>query len=242
MAFSYYLDQLEISTIRLIIMLIVPAIIPHTKEQLEEEVKKVSKFAHLIQIDISDGIFTPFKTWPYNGRDVDFFEKLKTQEVGWPKWEDVEYEIHLMVKSPENILFDWINSGASAIIAHIEATEDFQKVIDVCREHSVAVGIAIKPSTDIARIENFVSQVDFIQCMGSDELGKHGVGLEDKAVMQIKSLQKIYPERIIAIDIGVSEFTEEILISAGADKLVSGSAILEASNPEEVFRQLQSLE
>ena len=70
---------------------VVPAIIPQTKEQLEEEIKKVSEFASLVQIDISDGIFTPVKSWPYNGRDTDFFEKLKKQEVGWPKWEDVEY-------------------------------------------------------------------------------------------------------------------------------------------------------
>jgi len=220
---------------------VTPAIIPHTKEQLEAEVKKVSKFAHLVQIDISDGIFTPFKTWPYNGRDADFFEKLKTQEVGWPKWEDVEYEIHLMVKNPEEMLADWIKTGVSAVVVHIEATDNFQKVIDICRENNVSVGVAIKPSTDIARLEPFISQVDFIQVMGSDILGKHGVELDPKAVEMIRTLRKMYPESIIAIDIGVNLDTKDELISAGANKLISGGFILDSDNPEEIFRELLSL-
>ena len=211
-------------------MLVVPAIIPQTKEQLETEIKKVSSFAKLVQIDISDGLFTSVKTWPYNDQD----------EVFLPKWQNIQFEIHLMVQSPEEIVLDWINAGASAIVAHIEA-ENFQKVIDICREHNVSVGIAIKPSTNMSRLKPFVSQVHFIQVMGNDSLGKHGVPLDQKAVDQIKALQKLYPERIIAIDIGVTEDTEGLLVSAGADKLVSGGAILNAENPEEVFKSLESM-
>ena len=218
---------------------VVPAIIPQTREQLEEEIKRLSKFANLLQIDISDGIFTPTKTWPYNAHDIQFFNDLKTQEIGWPQWQDVEFEIHLMVKFPENVVLDWINTGASTIIAHIEATENFQKVIDICRMHSVSVGIAIKPGTDIERLAPFAWQVDFIQVMGSDLLGKHNVPLDPKAIDKIRELHVLYPERIIGIDIGVMEDTAEILVKAGATKLISGGAILEAGNPEEVYKKLQ---
>ena len=215
-------------------MIVVPAIIPYTKKQLEDEINKVAGFARLVQIDISDGIFTPTKTWPYNGKDRDFFESLKKEEVGrsdslgtensgrtskslqtrtsWPQWQDLEFEIHLMVKSPENIVLDWINTSPSTIVAHIEATDNFQKVIDICRMRGVKIGLAIKPSTDISCIKPFVSGVDFIQVMGNDLLGKHGVPLDPKAIDVVKSLQKLYPERIIAIDIGVTEETEAVLI------------------------------
>lgn len=222
-------------------MQVVPAIIPQTKEQLEEEINKVAKFANLIQVDISDGIFTGTKSWPYNGRDTDFFDSLTKETVGWPMWEKLDIEVNLMVKSPENVLSDWIRTGVSAVVAHIEATDNFQKVIDICREHTVAVGVAIKPSTDIARLEPVVSQVDFIQVMGNDLLGKHGVELDPKSVEQIKKLHTLYPERIIAIDIGVSEDTAQTLVSAGANKLISGSAILDSENPEEVFKYFESL-
>ena len=217
---------------------VVPAIIPHTKEQLEDEIQKVAKFAKLIQVDITDGIFVPTKTWPYNDTDLDFFDKLKNEEVGWPRWEDVDVEVHLMIKNPEGTVLDWIKTGASTIVAHVEATDNFQEVIDLCREKLISVGVAIKPSTDISGLEPFVSQVDFIQCMGNDLLGKHGVSLDPKAILQIKELHKLYPERIIAIDIGVNEETVEELISAGVSKFISGGIILEASNPEEEYDRL----
>jgi 3-keto-L-gulonate-6-phosphate decarboxylase len=69
-------------------------------------------------------------------------------------------------------------------------------------------------------------------------LGKHGVELDFKAVEQIKKLRKLYPESIIAIDIGVSLNTKDELISAGVTKFISGGMILESDNPEEVFREL----
>lgn len=219
---------------------VVPAIIPNTKEYLEADIKKVAGFADFVQIDISDGIFTPFKTWPYNEKDTDFFEQLKKQETGWPRWEDLDYEIHLMVKNPEDVVQDWIDTGAVSIVAHIETTDNFQKVIDICKANDVLVGIAIKPGTDISRIERFVDSVNFIQVMGSGMLGKHGVELENGVVERIKTLHTLYPERIIAIDIGVNLDTKEMLLEAGATKLISGGAILNADNPEEVYNELSA--
>jgi len=221
---------------------VLPAIIPQTKEQLENEIKLVAGFARLIQVDISDGIFTPIKTWPYNGKDTDFFEKLKSEEIGWPMWEKLDVEVHLMVQNPENILSDWLRTGVASVVAQIEATDNFQKIIDECRESSVSVGIAIKPKTDISRIENFVPQVDFIQVMGNDDLGKHAVELDLKAVEKVKRLHALYPERIIGIDIGVNEETAQELVDAGSTRLISGSAILNAENPEDVYKYFESLQ
>jgi pentose-5-phosphate-3-epimerase len=96
----------------------------------------------------------------------------------------------------------------------------------------------MKPVTEIKEIEKFIPQVDFVQIMGSDSLGKHGISLEEKAVEKIKMLRASYPESIIGIDIGVNTDTSEILISAGANKLIAGSAILDAVDSEAVFREL----
>ncbi len=220
---------------------VLPAIIPVNKIQLEEEMGKVSSFADFVQIDIADGTFAPVKTWPYNGRDTEYFEQLKTEMAGWPKWEDVNIELHMMVAHPENILEEWIATGISSVVAHIESTPDFQKDIDICISHDIPLGIAIKPSTDISKLENFVSQTDFIQVMGSDNIGRHGVDLENDAVEMIKQLRNKYPQSIIAIDIGVNEDTAENLVEAGANKLISGGAILNSEDPKGVFEFLSSL-
>lgn len=220
---------------------VIPAIIPFSKKQLEEEIDLVSGFAKVVQIDISDGKFTGVSTWPYNGKDESFFEELKSEDTGWPRWEKISIELHLMVENPEEVLEDWIHTGISAIIVHIEAVSDMEKIIEQCRTYEVALGLAIKPKTDIKLLEPYVGEIDFIQCMGSDSLGKHGVELEKKAVDMIKELHNLYPERIIGIDIGVNENTAEELVLAGATKLISGSAILHSESPGDVFNHLKSI-
>ncbi len=221
---------------------VVPAIIPHTKEQLESEIKVVAKFADLVQIDISDGVFIKIATWPYNGRDVDYFEKLVTEEEGWPYWENIDIELHLMIQNPEESILDWIKTGAKSIVVHIESTNNLEKIINVCKEHNVLIGIAIKTSTDLSTILPYIESADFLQVMGNDMLGHHGMELDPKAIENIKTLRKLYPERIIAIDIGVKEDTVETLVDAGANKLISGSTILDAPSPESVYRVLENLD
>ena len=167
---------------------VVPSIIPNSREELEDQIELVAPFAQMVQVDICDGIFARPKTWPYNGIDVGFFDELKREETGWPKWENVEIEIHLMVQNPETVCEDWIKTGVTSIVAHVEATKDFHKVIDICRNYNVAIWIAVKPSTDVNSLASFVPQVDGIQVMGSDRLGEHGVELEKTAVEKLKLL------------------------------------------------------
>ncbi len=217
---------------------VVPAVIPFNKSQLEEEISTVSAFADTVQVDISDGVFTRTKTWPYNGQDKEYFEKLKSEEVGWPKWEDVDVELHLMVEKPEEVLLDWVHTGISAVVCHIETISDFRKIKEICDKNEVSIGVAIKPGTDVERLEEVAGIANFIQVMGSNALGNHGVELDESAIEKIKILREKYPEKIIAIDIGVNMETKDILVEAGANKLISGSAILESQSPEEAYNEL----
>lgn len=222
-------------------MIVLPAIIPQNKEQLTDEIERAASFASLVQVDIADGVFAHATTWPYKDRDVDYFERLKAEEEGWPEWERVDIELHLMVQTPETVVADWARTGVKAIVGHIEATDNFQGFIDACRAAGVDVGMALKPSTKIDRIAPFVEHVDFIQVMGSDQIGRHGVTLEDHAVECIRQLRLHYPQAIIAIDIGVNEDTAELLADAGVNKFICGSALLDASNPREVYEYLSGM-
>ena len=215
-------------------MIVVPAIIPRNKIQLEEEIKKVSKFANVIQIDISDGIFTPFKTWPYNGNDLEYFDNLKSEIDGLPKWDDIDFEFHFMVHNPADVVSDYIHLAPSSIIVQIEALndsqDDFEKIYKLCKENEVSIGLAIKPKTDTEKLKQYIEKTDFVQVMGNDLLGKHGTELDEKAIEKIKEIKSLYPEKTIAIDIGVNLDTKDVLLEAGATKLISGGAILEAEN------------
>ena len=209
-------------------MKVVPSIIPYEREQTEKEVSLVCGFADRIQVDVCDGNFAGPTTWPWNGEHGD----LVLPEYKY-------FEIHMMANFPEEKIKDLIGFKPKMIIAQIEAEGNFQKFINVCKQNQIEIGISIMPKTDISVLESFVPQADYLQCMGSNQIGHHGVGLENSAVEKIKILKAIYPESVIGIDIGVNLENKDILQKAGADVLVVGSAILNAENPAEVYEQLK---
>lgn len=218
---------------------IVPAIIPKNFSDLSEEIKKVKDFVSLIQIDVCDGEFAPSKTWPYIG-DKGEFSKIINQEIGMPFWQDVDFEIHLMVNSPEDVVNDWVSSGASSVIFQIESTENYDEIIKVLRENQVAVGLSVKPKTSNDKISPLISKIDFLQIMGSNELGKHNVLIEEKAKEKIKFFRENYKDLQIAIDIGVNKENALELVSLGANKLISGSSVFEGNIKENIdfFNQI----
>lgn len=218
---------------------VTPAIITKNFKQLEEKVALVKDYCDFVQVDITDGKFTHNLTWPYTG-DNGEYAQLATEEVGLPFWEDVDYEFHLMIEKPEETVAEWIKIGASRIIVQIESTEKLQDIIDQCKAASVQIGIALKPSTDIELLTPFVEQIDCIQCMGNEELGRHGSPLDLEVLEKIKTLREKYPEMNIAIDIGVHRDTAGDLIDAGVDTLVAGSAIFDAQNIAEAIEDLRN--
>ncbi len=217
---------------------VVPAIITKNFKQLEEKVSLVKDYVDFVQVDITDGKFTFNLTWPYIG-DEGEYAALVSEERGLPFWEEVDYEFHLMVERPEETVADWIKMGASRIIVQIESTEKMQEIIDQCKLSLVEVGIALKPSTDSELLSPFIEQINCIQCMGNNELGRHGAPLDVEVLEKIKALREKYPEMNIAIDIGVHADTASSLVDAGVDTLVAGSAIFDEENIAEAIENLR---
>ncbi len=219
---------------------LVPAIIPENFNHLHDEVAKVKDCVTLVQVDICDGSFVKSKMWPYRN-DGGEFEGLLRQDMGLPFWEDVDYEFHLMVETPEKYVEDWITIGASSIIVHVETVTDMNMISTLCKASEVSLGLAIKPSTESILLAPYMEMIDFVQCMGGDNLGHHGETLDPSVYEKIKQLREMYPELIIAIDIGVNRETAPLLVKAGVNKLVSGGAVFESKNIIESVEYFQSL-
>jgi ribulose-phosphate 3-epimerase len=200
----------------------------------------VKDFVDCVQVDISDGLFTKFRTWPYIG-DTGEMEQLRIQEIGLPFWEDIDYEFHLMVTEPETVVGDWILAGASSIVVHLEAVNDMEAISKMCKASEVSLGLALKPSTDSALIKQYAEVIDCIQCMGSNDLGHHDAVLDESTFARIEKLRELYPNKDIAIDIGVTELTAPQFVDAGVTKLISGGAIFESGDRKEVIEYFRSL-
>lgn len=223
-------------------MHIVPAILPKDFSEIVTKLPLVKGVADAVQIDIADGKFAPNKTWPFVG-DRGEFDKLCEEKMGFPFWEDFDFEFDLMVAKPQELIADFVRMGASRIIVHLESIAP-DALSDLINEwqHSVALGLALKPKTPLERIETFLHEVDFVQCMGNDRIGFQGILLDEAAVLpKISMLRKRHPKLTIGVDIGVSIETAPRLIKAGANRLFAGSAIFGSANPAETLRRMEAL-
>lgn len=221
---------------------VVPAIIPKSFDDLEEYVARIKGLVSRVQIDVANGSYAPTKTWPYTS--AEHFESLVAQEEGLPLWEDVEYEVDLLIKNPNEALEQWISAGVSGAIVHIETTDDHTAIFEMAQNAGLDFGWGMKPSTDVQKLFDSIEthgMPGFVQVMGNDNIGHHGVELDERVYDIVEEIRAQYPELPIAVDIGVNEDTAAALVEAGVTKLVSGSAIFDAVDTKEVIGYFQSL-
>jgi len=209
---------------------IIPAIIPKSFADFTEKLSQVSRYVPVVQIDICDGKFTGEKSWPYS-----------IEEEGFPFWEEVTFEIDLMVENPDLVVDEWVHAGAERIVVHFESFPDApstQTFINTFKEKffspgsavSVGVGLAINMDTPLEEIEPLFPCIDFLQCMGIARIGYQGEPFDERVLGRVSDLRARYPDLVISVDGGVSEDSAPKLESAGANRLVVGSAIFRSGD------------
>lgn len=217
----------------------IPAIIPKDFTELEEKIELVKGVVPLVQVDVMDGRYTPQASWPYKKQDENF-AAIIDESRGMPFWEEVDFEVDLMVNEPEKIIEDWVRAGATRIIVHFDSTNELPLIIDTLK-NIVEIGVALGIHTDISKIAPFISSIDFIQCMGIERIGFQGQPFDERVLEKIADLRAHYPDLPISVDGGVSIETAPRLVDAGATRLVAGSAVYKSENHVEAIHTLQNM-
>ena len=218
---------------------IIPAIMPRDYEDLDEKVNLFVGVVPMVQLDIMDGKFVPACTWPYP-KDA-HFDAIALEEEGMPRWEDIDFEVDLMVSNPEDVVEKWVRAGVNRIIVHVESMKDFEKIRGIVPGGLIELGLAINTTTPVSSIDQYLPRVDFVQCMGIARIGFQGESFDERVFEQIKALRSAYPDLPISIDGSVNVDTAKRLVDAGATRLVSGSAILEADDFTQAIAELEDL-
>lgn len=211
---------------------IIPTINVNSFEEIQKRAKMVEPYAtpayggaSWIQIDAADGTFTKNTIW-HNAKDL---LALKTS---------LKIEVHLMLADIDKRIDEWFLPNISRIIFHLEASKDPDFVIQKCRENSKEVGIAITPDTPWTKIKPYGDKVDLIQILGVVP-GEAGQKMqEEKVIEKIIRLRQECPSCIIEVDGGVNEENVARLAKAGANILVSASAIFDAPDIGEAIGNL----
>jgi len=201
---------------------IAPSILSADLLKLEEQVKMVSdNGADLIHVDVMDGRFVPNITFGPN-----IVEALK-------RVTNVPLDVHLMIVEPEKYFKDFINAGADILTFHQEATFHSHRALQMIREAGIKSGISLNPSTPISVVENIIPQIDLLLLMSVNP-GFGGQKFISQSIQKIAAARKLLDNfnsgAMLEVDGGINAETAQLVVKAGADTLVAGSAIFKAAD------------
>jgi ribulose-phosphate 3-epimerase len=220
---------------------IIPAIIPASYTHLSDRLREVRDAVRTVQVDVFDGTFTDTTSWPYAGTDKAMFESKVREDDGLPYWQELDLEVDLMVRDPEEHIERWALAGATRIIVHVESTPDPARVVAQCIERRLEVALALKPDTPEDVLEPLLPRVVFVQCMGNGRIGRHGVALDPGVYDKIARMHTRWPAVLIGVDIGVNKDTIPRLYESGARRFAAGSAVFGMGDALRAFRELDAV-
>ena len=232
---------------------IIPAILPKNYEDLKNKIALFRGYVPIVQIDICDGVFVKNLSWPFmagkrsglgNLKRPDLeeafldlhFRKILNEEEGMPFWEDIDFELDLMVADAVENFDLYAKLGGKRIVFHADSVgdlEDFKNFLQGMDEYTreaMEIGIAVNTNADLHKILPLVNNVDFVQYMGIEKVGFQGQEFSLKTIENVKALKARFPDLVISVDGGVNFETAPALLGAGASRLIIGSAILNSTD------------
>jgi ribulose-phosphate 3-epimerase len=173
--------------------------------------------ADYIHVDVMDGNFVPNISF---GPPV-----IKYVRQILP---DVTIDMHLMLSEPGRYMDKWKKCGADIVTFHIEAVMDPAQLIRDIHSNGMKAGVAVKPATPVSAIEDIIKDVDMILIM-SVEPGFGGQSFMPVALDKIRETRLLLEEYGLKTDIevdgGINLKNVDEILEAGANVIVTGSAI-----------------
>ncbi|KAL1433330.1 hypothetical protein MTO96_012630 [Rhipicephalus appendiculatus] len=148
------------------------------------------------------------------------------------------FDMHMMVQAPENWVSPMADAGADQYTFHIEATSEPLELVRKIREAGMKVGVGIKPKTPVDVVLPLVEHVDMVLVM-TVEPGFGGQSFMADMMPKVKLLRSKFKELDIEVDGGVGPNTIHQCAEAGANMIVSGTAITKSKDPKDVIATLR---
>ena len=187
--------------------------------------------ADYLHLDVMDGHFVPNLTFGHP-----MVTCLRRKVPG------AMLDMHMMVARPEQWVEEMAKAGADQYTFHIEATEAPGKLCRQIREAGMRVGVGIKPGTKVDVVMEWVDQgvVDMVLVM-TVEPGFGGQKFMADMMPKVKTLRSKYPDLDIEVDGGVGPGTIGQVAEAGANMIVSGTAVVRSEDPRAAMDSMRQV-
>lgn len=201
---------------------IAPSILSADFAHLGRDVEKV-KTADWLHVDVMDGMF------------------VSNISIGVPvvkslrKATDMFLDVHLMIEKPVRYIDAFADAGADLLSVHLEADmpPGIQAALAAMEKRGVKKGIALRPITGAEAVLPYVKDVDLILVM-TVEPGFGGQSFMSDMLPKIRGIRALIeqycPGRDVEVDGGIDEKTAPLVVDAGANVLVAGSAVFGKSD------------
>ena len=191
-----------------------------------EQIKEADEAgAEYIHIDVMDGVFVPSISF---GMPVITSIRKTTKKI---------FDVHLMIVEPERFVKEFAECGADSITFHIEATEDVDEIIDLIHDLGCKAGMSIKPRTPVEVVEKYLHKLDMLLVM-TVEPGFGGQKYIPESTERIREIRRMADEQGLDLDIqvdgGITKENVQVVLDAGANVIVAGSAVFRGNISENV--------